>query len=133
MTVRVSQDALDAALDAITAMVDAGEDEGFVSFYEGGRPASVEARPTGKLLAFIGFSKPAFRQSSKGRADSFSLSSTNAVDTGKIGFARVSDSSGRPVFDCSVGIEGSEAEIVLNTLDTFKGGPVILDSFTLRV
>ncbi len=131
-TIRLPIMSRHAALDAITARIDAAGAAGLIQFYAGAMPSSPDTAPGGKLLATLKFSEPAFHPAHLGAADAYPIEPTGAAESGTIRWARVADAQGNAVFDCSVGTEGSGSVVELNTVETFVGGPVILRSFKLR-
>lgn len=121
-------------LDAITARLDEGGDDrpGTLSLYDGNMPDD-PATPPGqsKLLAKLPFSYPAFHAASRGIAEAYSIDQRNAIGTGKVTWARFSDGAGNVVLDGDVGTE--DEFVVLNTANTFQGGPVIIKTIRLWV
>lgn len=122
-------------LDGLTESIDTGGDDnpGMISLYEGEMPDAPENN-TGRLLAVLPFSYPAFHAARFGAAESYDIEQRNALATGRIGWARISDGNGNVVLDGDVGTEetrGVRPFVVLNTVETFVGGPVVLKSAKL--
>lgn len=129
---RIIEAAANAALDAALALVNAGTgDNGTVQFRTGSAPTNVHDSPTGTLLVEIDLSGTAFGSADDGVAEANGLPlSDDAVETGEIGYARVHDANGDPVFDeDDVGTSGNA--IVVNTTSVSSGAPVTITAFTV--
>lgn len=121
-------------LDAITARLDEGGEDrpGSLSLYDGVMPDDPAIPPSqSKLLAKLAFSYPAFHAASRGVAEAYSIDQQNAMDTGEATWARFSDGAGNVVLDGDVGTK--DEFVVLNTVNTFQGGPVIIKTIRLWV
>jgi hypothetical protein len=64
--VQISDPARNAAVNAITALLDAGAAAGYIQIRTGAKPATVAAADAGTLLATLTLSKPAFGTAATG-------------------------------------------------------------------
>lgn len=130
--VRLANTPLQAAMDAVVDLIDAGAGAGTIKIYTGTQPADGDAALSGNtLLATLTFSDPAFgATSSAGVATASAITSDTSADAdGTATWARIQDSNGVNVFDCDVGTSG--ATINLNSTAITTGGTVSITSFTL--
>jgi len=101
-----------ARLDAITTKLDAGSGAGKLRIYNGTRPATGGAATT--LLAELTLSDPSSAAAANGVLTMSAITQDSSADaTGTATWARMVDSDGNFVLDCSVGT--SLTDIVLNT------------------
>lgn len=117
-----------ARLDQITAKIDAGVGAGLLRIYDGTRPATGGAATT--LLAELTFSDPSAAAAAAGVLTFSAItkdSSANAPGTAT--WARIVDSAGTFVMDCSVGTSG--ADINLNSTSISVGQEVSITSATI--
>lgn len=102
-----------ARLDAITAKMDAGAGPAKLRIYNGSRPATGGAATT--LLAELTLADPSAPAASGGVLTLNAIVQDSAADaTGTATWARIVDSDGNFVMDCSVAAAGSD--INLNTV-----------------
>jgi hypothetical protein len=130
--VRLANDSLQKAMDAVVDDIDAGAGAGTIKIYSGTQPADGDAALSGNtLLATLTFSDPAFgaTNTSGVAAASAITSDTNAAATGTATWARIQDSDAANVFDCDVGTSG--ATINLNSVSITSGGTVAITAFTM--
>lgn len=114
-----------ARLDAITAKLDAGSGAGKLRIYNGSRPATGGAATT--LLAELTLSDPSAPAASAGALTLNAITQDSAADaTGTATWARLVDSDGNFVADCSVG--AAAADIILNTVSIVAGAIVSISS-----
>jgi hypothetical protein len=117
MALRVADDVLDSGVDAIVGRIDQGSGaNGTIEFYTGSRPASVHDSPTGIHLATVAYQNPAFGASSgtTASANGTPLTTTGLTD-GTIGWCRILDADGNPLWDdFDIGTSASNA-ITVNT------------------
>jgi hypothetical protein len=119
--------------DAATVKLDAGSSGATIKIYTGTQPANADTALSGNtLLATLTMTDPAGPASSSGTFTASAITEDAAADaTGTATFARVADSAGVTVFDCTVGTSG---EVVnLNTVSIVTGGPVRITSCTLSI
>ena len=89
---------------------------GTVKVYTGSQPASPDSAVTGTLLATFSLAAGGLSTASLGTAQLSAAINATAVATGTAGYARWANSSATPVIDGSVGVTGSGAAFILDTL-----------------
>lgn len=130
--VRLADAALQAAMDAVVDLIDAGAGAGTIKIYTASQPANADVAISSQtLLATLTFSDPAFgATNSSGVATASAITSDSSADaTGTATWARIADSNGNTIFDCDVGTSG--ATINLNSVAITTGGTVSITSFTM--
>lgn len=136
--VKLAANARNAALDAVTALVNTGG-AGTIEFYTGAMPATPDTAPTTQvLLAVLGFSSTAFGAATTSGSVSNAVAGSitpedAALDTGIITWGRIKSGAGDSIMDVDVGVTGSAATVTLNTTSIVAGGQVILTSATLTM
>lgn len=118
---------------AIIADFDSGVGPCTLQFRTGAQPANVAAAVSGALLGTLTCSDPVGTDSSGVMTFSAITQDSAADATGTAGYARLFDGSGNAKGDFSVGIAGSGADIILNTLSIVANGPILVSSFTITV
>lgn len=134
MTAYISNAAAIVAIDAITALVDAGSGAGEVRIYAGTIPAAGDAALGGAtLLATLVMSATAFGAGADvdpgGACTAAAITSATAVDTGTASFFRLGDSDVTPIFQGTVGT--SATDMILDAVAIASGATVSLSSFVL--
>lgn len=129
MTIRTSNAAAHAGLDAKYNLADAGAGPATVKVYTGAQPATGETAESGTLLATFTCADPAWEAAGATTARRKILDcdpdlSATAVATGTAGWARMEDSAGNNVFDGSVGTAGTD--FIINTTAVTTGQTVTL-------
>lgn len=125
MTVGMLSGLRNARLDQITAKMDAGSGAGKLRIYDGTRPATGGAATT--LLAELTLSDPSADAAAAGALTFNAITQdASANATGTATWARIVDSDGNVVLDCSVGTSG--ADIILNTTSIVSGATVSVTS-----
>lgn len=125
----VSVAARNAAMDAVTALLNAGG-AGSVKIFDGTQPAGPgTAVSTQTLLVTLTFSATAFGAASGGVATANAITGGTAVATSTATWARLSSGAGTAVIDCTVGTSG--CDINLNNTSIASGQAVSLSAFTL--
>lgn len=115
----------DAAVNAITALLNSGKMEVFT----GSQPGA-DVALTGTLLATMTFGATAFGASSSGTATANAISSGTAGNTGTAGYFGLLESNGTTVVGTgSVGTSG--ADLNFNSLSISSGATVSCSSFTI--
>ena len=120
-------------LDAIRTAIDAGTGAGKIKFYDGTQPATGAAVTTQNLLGTVLFQDPC-APAATGGVLTFAtplVDDDDADATGNATWARITDSADQFVCDCSVGLSGSGADIILNAVNIAEGGIVRVNSGTL--
>lgn len=135
MSLRTIDAVKNAACDAAVDLVDVGlGTNGTIQFWSGARPTNVGDTPAGALLAEVDFAAVAFGAASGGAAAAAStpLDSTGLAD-GTIGFARISDADGNPLWDeDDIATSGSPA-ILVTSMSVTIGGAVSVTSYIFNV
>lgn len=118
---------------ALLADFDAGATACTIKFYTGAQPANVATAATGTLLGTLTCSDP-LGTAAAGALTFGAITQDSAADaSGTVGYARLFDGDGNAKGDYSVGIAGSGADIILNTLTIVAGGPILISSFVITV
>lgn len=128
MALRVDETVLNAAADAAVGLVNTGAS---IEFYTGTRPAAVGDVATGTLLVSVAFEDPAFAAAVAGSSEALGvpLASVGEAD-GDIGWARVIDGGGNPLWDeDDVGTAAGNA-ITVNTVTVSTGVNFEVTSYT---
>lgn len=134
MTVRLSDDARNAAVDAVADLFDAGAAAGYLEIRSGTQPATVAIAASGTLLATLTLSDPAFAAATLGDAAANTITEESSANaTGTAGWFRVYDSDATAVLDGAVGLSGSGAELILDTVAITAGDTVEVDSWALTL
>lgn len=134
MAVTISTASRNAACTALAGLADAGSGPGVIEIRSGSRPASANDAASGTLLATITCADPAFDTVANGTVALASVprAATGAAD-GAASWARLKDSSGATVLDCSVTATGGGGDITLNTTTISTGVAFALESFTVTM
>lgn len=140
MTIRPSTAARNAAVNAITALVDGGSGAGVLRIYSGSQPAGPGTSPSGTLLLEIDLSDPAFASASSGSAsiDTTPALSTTGLAAGTAGYFRLCDSTeaagtGLGVVDGSVTATGGGGDLTLSTTTVSVGLDVEITSLSITL
>jgi len=121
-----------AALDLITAAIDAGAGPGTISFCDGPMPASAsDALAAGNhLLSTVTCDDPSAPPAVGGVLTLAATVQDSSIDqSGTVTFARVRDSNGVTVLDADVGT--SNATIIMPSTSVTAGEPLQLSTFTV--
>lgn len=128
MAVGLATAVRNSRLNAIRDAVDAGVSTGKLRIYDGTRPATGGTVTT--LLAELAFTDPSAPNAAGGVLTFSAIASDVSADaTGTATWARIVDSAGTFVLDCSVGTSG--ADINLNTTAIQIGALVQVTSATI--
>lgn len=127
MALGISTTVRNNRLTQISNAVDGGPGAATIKIYDGTRPATAGSTTT--LLVTLTCSDPSFAAASGGTMTLATVTAATAVAAGTATWARVSDSTGTFVFDCSVGTSG--ADINLNSVSLSIGQNVSITSGTL--
>jgi hypothetical protein len=132
-TIRPSLAVRNAQLDAINTLINAGAGAGTIKIYTGTIPTNADtAIGSQVLLGTLTFTDPAASAASASVLTFSAITSDSSADaTGTAAWARIADSAGNTIFDCSVTATGGGGVITLNTTSVVSGGPIGLTSFTL--
>lgn len=130
MTIGLATTVRNARLNAIRDAADAGAGAGLIRIYDGSRPATGGTATT--LLAELTLSDPCAPAAAGGV---LTLSAINADPsanaTGTATWARIVDSAGTFVFDCSVSATGGGGDIQLNSTSVSTGVQVQITAATI--
>jgi hypothetical protein len=125
MTVGMATTLRNSRLDAIKTAIDAGPSAGLIRIYDGTRPATGGAATT--LLATLTCTDPSAGAAAAGVLTLSAITSDSSADaTGTATWARIVDSTGTFVLDCSVGTSG--ADINFNTVSFVAGAAIAITS-----
>lgn len=130
MGLRLSPAARNAALDAITALLNAGG-AGTLEIRSGAQPADPATAATGTLLATLTLSATAFAAASSQSAALNAVTSATAAATGTAGWFRLKTNGGTGVVDGTVGTSG--AELNLSSTSIVSGGTVSITSGSITL
>lgn len=134
MVVRVSTAVRNAAVNAATALVDAGAAAGKLRVYTGGQPGGgPNASATGTLLVEITLGDPASGSAASGSAD-FDVTPVptgTAVATGTAGWARLLDSNNAALVDGTVAGPGGGGDFTVDTTSVVVGAVVSVTGLSL--
>lgn len=134
MALRIPTASRNAAADAVADLADAGSGAATLEIRSGAQPATANDAASGTLLATVTLADPAFGAASAGVAALAGVPrETTGVADGTAGWARLKDSSGATVLDCSVSASGGGGEIVLNTTTISTGVAVEITAFTITM
>lgn len=134
MTLRVIESLRNAACDAVVDGIDTGTGGGTVELYTGSPPAAITDATSESLICAFSLDEPAFGDAVGGVASANGLPKTQASNVdGEIGWARVLDEDGNPLWDeDDVSTSGSSA-ITVNTTTVSSGVDVELQSYDFSV
>lgn len=115
MTLGISTTTRNAILQAIADAIDAGPAGGTIKFYDGTRPATGGTATT--LLATLTFSASCALSVAAGLLTFNTITADTSIDAnGTATWARIADSTGTFVYDCSVGTSGADINLNTNVL-----------------
>lgn len=123
---RLSTEAVNAAADAVTSLLDGGK----LRIYGGTQPANANASAGfGTLLAELTFGTPAYGPAVAGVAAANIIAEDASADaSGQATWFRALQPDDTPVFDGSVGTSG--ADLNLNTVSIVENAIVAVTSLT---
>lgn len=127
---KISTLARNAAVNAVTALIDAGAGAGTIVIRTGSAPANTTDADTGTLLATCTFSDPSLGAAASGTATASAITSDTSIDnTGTAGYFRVKDSNALVILQGTCGTSGTD--MVLDSVNFVAGGVCAISSFTL--
>ena len=122
--VTLGADALNAAVDAVVDLVDAGAGAGTITIMESDNT----------VLGTLTCSDPAFGASALGIATADTITKDDAADaSGTAAKFKVEDSDGNTIYSGSVGLTGAGEACELNTLNIVAGVDIELTALTLTL
>jgi hypothetical protein len=127
---RQARTAVNAAVDAVTALLAGGA----LRIYTDPRPAMADAAPPASAVRLVelAFGDPAFAAARDGVAAAHALDPARAIANGSPAWCRAVTADGRTVFDGSVGLESSRADLELSVATIIVGAEVVITSMTYR-
>lgn len=124
-TTHISVAAEDAAVNAVTALLNGGT----IEIRTGSMPATPATAASGTLLGTLTLSATAFSASSSGTATANAITGDASADaTGTAGYFRAKSSGGTAVIDGDVGTSG--AALNLNSVAIIAGGTINITAWT---
>lgn len=117
-----------AAVNAVTALINAGTPPGLFKVFTGSAPATPETADSGTLLYSTTFSNTSFGAAANGTAAANAIAATTASNTGTAGYWRAYNAAGTCIMQGSVGTAG--ADINFNTLAFVSGQTVTITSLS---
>src|SRR5262245_55038321 len=128
---RQARAAVDAAVDAVTALLDGGA----LRIYSGPRPATADASPPASAVRLVelAFGAPAFAAARDGGAAAFPIGRARAIANGPPTWFRAVGAAGGTVFDGAVGMEFSGADLELPVATLVVGAEVVIASLTYEL
>ncbi len=135
MAISISTAARNAAVSAVTALVDADVGPGTIAIRSGGKPAAVSDPATGTLLATFTLADPAFTGPVAGvmTLDTTPVLSTTGVAAANAGWFRMFDNSGDAVMDGTVTVTAGGGDLELNTVAISIGLTVEITAGTVTM
>jgi len=136
MAVKLSTQARNAANDAVVDLIDLGSavSKGYIEIRDGLIPTSPLSEATGKLLAKLELSRPAFKNSADGKALANVINNDIQIDnTGVASWFRIYNRDNIPVIDGTVSVIGGDGDIQFDKVDFFAGGVVAIMSLSVAM
>lgn len=131
MTVVVNNSLANGFAADVLAALDAGSGPAVIKFYTGTKPAGPDTAITSQtLLGTLTCSDPAGTVSGRTLTFSAIAADTSADADGTCTWARILDSAGVAVADVSVGLSGSGADMIANTVTFLTGGQISITSLS---
>lgn len=130
MATTISTGARNAAVDAITALLNGGT----VEIRTGSQPAGPGSAATGTLLGSLALSATAFGAASSGSATANTITSdTSADNSGTAGWFRAKASGGSGVIDGSITATGGGGDLTLDNVSVVAGGTIAVTSWSVTM
>ena len=130
---RLSAAAVNAEMDALTALFDVGG-TGYIEFRVGAPPASVATAASGTLIATSLLSATAFPAAVNGVGTANNVAQSSLVVAGgpyTIGYARIYSGAGVAIMDCDAGVGASFTVNINSTAVVNTGDAISTNSFVL--
>ena len=119
MIIELSEQAGNAMLDALSALMDGGSIELLTG--------------DGKILAVLPLSYPAAMVAVDGEIEFNDIAQDLARAKGNATAARIVAADGSEIFSCDAGDENSDAVVKLTSTQINRGAPVLINSFRLAM
>jgi len=130
MATTISASARNAAVDAITALLNGGS----LEIRTGSQPTGPGVAATGTLLGTLTLSATAFAASSSGAATANPIAGDSSADaTGTAGWFRAKSSGGAGVIDGAVTATGGGGELTLDSTSIIAGGTINVTAWTVTM
>lgn len=130
MSFRLGTAARNAAVNAVTALINAGGGAGLLRPRTGSAPTNVGDAESGTLLGTLTFSSTSFASSSGGTATANAITSDSSADnSGTCGHVRVLDSAATPIADGDAGMGSGTFNFDNNVI--VAGGIIACTSMTI--
>lgn len=132
MATRISEDAQNAAADAIAGLLDAGVAAGYIEVRTGAQPATVGTVASGTLLGTLTLSDPAFAAAVAGSAAADPITGDSSADaSGTAGWFRGYDSNGAAKIDGSITASGGGGDMELDDINVVAGGTITVNAWSI--
>lgn len=131
MAIRISTQARNDAGDAVVDLIDAGSAvaNGYIQIRDGEIPNSPQLTATGKVLAKLELSNPAFKSFDNGVAQANTISNDIQVDaTGVASWFRIYNRDNVPVMDGQITTSGGGGDLEFDNINFIAGGIVSITS-----
>lgn len=132
MAIRISDQARNDAGDAIVDLIDDGSAvaNGYIEIRDGTIPTSPQLPATGKLLAKLEFSNPAFKSFTNGIGQANTITNDTQVDaTGLASWFRIYNRNNIAVIDGQITTVGGGGDLEFDSVNFITGGVVSITSF----
>lgn len=134
---KISTGARNAAVDAITAIINGGTGAGTLAIRTGTPPTNVSDASSGTLLGTLTFSGTSFGSAATGTATANSITSdTNADASGDAGYFRIYPGAAADtaaVCQGTAGNSGDTPDLTFDNKSIVAGGTIAVTAFTLAV
>jgi hypothetical protein len=136
MSISLSMAARNAAGDAVVTSINNGSalPNGYIEIRDGLRPAGPQSTATGKLLAKLQLSNPAFRNFSNGSSQANPVANDSEIDnTGIASWFRIFNRNSVAVIDGDVTVTGGGGDIQFDNINFTAGGIVSISAIIIRM
>lgn len=131
MTIRISTLARNDAGDAIVGLIDMGSAvaKGYIEIRDGDIPTSPQLSATGKILAKLELSNPAFKSFVNGVGQANTIANDIQVDaTGTASWFRIYNRDNLAVLDGQITTVGGGGDLEFDNVNFIAGGVVAITS-----
>ena len=118
---RYSVDVMNARAQATASKIDVGASAGSLTIYSGSLPLMLGDITTQTALSTLPLQKPCAAIIENGVTTLAAIAEQMVMVTGTASWALIKNGDGVPVVDLSIGVNGSEADIELPTVDLIQG------------
>lgn len=119
--------------NAIVAKIDGGGAAGQIKIYSGTQPANPSVAASGTILSEHPLSYPCGTVTNGVLVFAAITEDSFANATGTATWARIFDSTGAAIVDCSVTVSGGGGDITMNTTSIVLNGPVRFQSLQMTM